>query len=106
MARKKFTAVDLFCGAGGLSEGFVEAGFEILAANDFDSRAAETFKLNHEGTRFYDGPIQNIGTDDMLNAAGLESGELDVLIGGPPLPGIQCLQSPAWHARRTVRIVP
>lgn len=84
MARKNFTAVDLFCGAGGLSEGFIEAGFEVLAANDFDSCAAETFKLNHPETRFYDGPIQDISTGDMLNAAGLESGELDVLIGGPP----------------------
>lgn len=84
VARKKFTAVDLFCGAGGLSEGFVEAGFDVLAANDFDSCAAETFKLNHAGTRFYDGPIQNISINDMLNAAGIESGELDVLIGGPP----------------------
>ncbi|HRX80649.1 MAG TPA: DNA (cytosine-5-)-methyltransferase, partial [Pirellulaceae bacterium] len=78
------TAIDLFCGAGGLSQGFMEAGFEILAANDFDSNAAKTFKLNHPSSRFYDGPIQDISTDAMLEAAGLSSGELDVLIGGPP----------------------
>ena len=84
MERRKLTAIDLFCGAGGLSQGFMEAGFEILAANDFDSNAAKTFKLNHPSSRFYDGPIQDISTDAMLEAAGLSSGELDVLIGGPP----------------------
>lgn len=84
MERRKLTAIDLFCGAGGLSQGFMEAGFEILAANDFDSDAAKTFKLNHPSSRFYDGPIQDISTDAMLEAAGLSSGELDVLIGGPP----------------------
>lgn len=84
MAREKFSVVDLFCGAGGLSEGFTQAGFEILAANDFDGNAAETFKLNHADTKFYDGPIQGISTDEMLEAAGLQTGELDVLIGGPP----------------------
>lgn len=84
MERRKLTAIDLFCGAGGLSQGFMEAGFEILAGNDFDSNAAKTFKLNHPSSRFYDGPIQDISTDAMLEAAGLSSGELDVLIGGPP----------------------
>ncbi len=84
MASQKFSVIDLFCGAGGLSQGFMDAGFEVLAANDFDAKAADTFKLNHRGTRFYDGAIQDISTDDMLNAAGLESGQLDVLIGGPP----------------------
>lgn len=84
MASRKLTTIDLFCGAGGLSEGFADEGFEILAANDFDGTAATTFKLNHPTTHFYDGPIQNISADDMLAAASLESGELDVLVGGPP----------------------
>lgn len=84
MRRPKFTAVDLFCGAGGLSEGFKQAGFDILAANDFDKVASETFKLSHPKTQFLDGPIQNITNDDLLKASGLERGQLDALIGGPP----------------------
>ncbi len=78
------TAIDLFAGAGGLSEGFRQAGFSILAANDFDEHAAETFKRTHPDTTFLDGPIQDITADDILDAAGIKRGELDCLIGGPP----------------------
>ena len=84
MARTVHTAIDLFVGAGGMSAGFQEAGFNVLAANDFDATASETFKLNHPTTKFFDGPIQDISTETLLEAVNLERGELDVLIGGPP----------------------
>lgn len=67
-----------------MSIGFREAGFQIRAANDFDSDAAQTFQLNHPETAFLPGPIQEITADDFLKAADLRPGELDVLIGGPP----------------------
>ena len=78
------TAIDLFAGAGGLSEGFRMEDFRILAANDFDKDAAETYKLNHPEVLFIDGPIQSINGHDLLKIAGIGKGELDVLIGGPP----------------------
>ncbi len=79
------TVIDLFSGAGGLSEGFREAGFSVLAANDFDDSAAATFKLNHPETAFLGGPIQDITADQLRDAAGLsKNDDLDVLVGGPP----------------------
>ena len=78
------TAIDLFCGAGGLSEGFRQAGFRILAGNDIDPHAAETFAASHPEAAFLSGPIEDISADDILDATGLDSGELDCLIGGPP----------------------
>jgi len=80
----KPTVVDLFAGAGGLSEGFRQAGFRILAGNDFNEFAAKTYKLSHLETPFLEGPIENIAVDDLLDAAGISEGELDVLVGGPP----------------------
>lgn len=80
----QYTAIDLFSGAGGLSEGFKQAGFKVLAANDFDSYSAETYKETHKGTEFIDGPIQDITADHFLKAANLKKGELFCLIGGPP----------------------
>lgn len=77
-------AIDLFAGAGGLSEGFRQAGFSILAANEFDPHAAETFKKTHPEARFLEGPIQNYTAQDFLSAANLKQGELDCLVGGPP----------------------
>ncbi|MFI5118103.1 MAG: DNA cytosine methyltransferase [Terriglobales bacterium] len=41
------TTTDLFCGAGGITEGFRQAGYKCLYANDIDSFAIETFRLNH-----------------------------------------------------------
>jgi DNA (cytosine-5)-methyltransferase 1 len=78
------TAIDLFSGAGGLSLGFEQAGFHVLTANDFDGPAALTFQLNHPRTRFLHGSISEITAEDLLMESGLRTGELDVLIGGPP----------------------
>ena len=84
MTGKRWTAIDLFCGAGGLSEGFRQAGFHVLAGNDIDPHAAETFAANHSEAQFLPGPIEHIAAREFLRAAGLKKGELDCLIGGPP----------------------
>ena len=78
------TAIDLFAGAGGLSAGFTNCGFNVVAANDFDEWASRTFVENHNRTKFLDGPIQDISNRKLLANAGLKKGELDVLLGGPP----------------------
>ena len=80
----RWTAIDLFCGAGGLSEGFRQAGLHIFAGNDINPFAAETFSASHSEARFLPGPIEDISARDFLKAAGLRKGELDCLIGGPP----------------------
>lgn len=43
----KYTLVDLFCGAGGLSLGFLQQGFNIKLANDIEDVCIETYKYNH-----------------------------------------------------------
>lgn len=84
MANDTFTCSELFCGAGGLSEGFQRAGFSILSANDFDEYAVATMRATHPKTRVLHGPIQDISAKDLLQDSGLRKGELDVLSGGPP----------------------
>lgn len=78
------TVVDLFCGAGGLSEGLRQAGYRVLVANDFDKAAGVTYEATHKEAKFLPGPIQNIEAQDFLDAAGLDKGELFCLVGGPP----------------------
>jgi len=82
--KRGWTAIDLFCGAGGLSEGFAQAGFHVLAGNDFDDYAGETFSATHPEAAFLPGPIQDVSVSALLKAAGLKAGKLDCLIGGPP----------------------
>jgi DNA (cytosine-5)-methyltransferase 1 len=79
--------IDLFCGAGGLSEGFRQAGFSVVAGQDHDAAAGKTFAATHEGATFIGGPIQNVTADNLLSAAGLGVGAIDVVVGGPPCQG-------------------
>lgn len=82
-----WTAIDLFCGAGGLSEGFRQAGVRVLAGQDIDATFGTTFSDTHSEATFVHGPIQSISADELLNAANCKAGEVDVLIGGPPCQG-------------------
>lgn len=84
MAKKQYTAIDLFCGAGGLTEGLRQAGFHVLAGNDFDTAAGRTFAATHREAKFLPGPVQDISAAALLKASGLKKGELDCLVGGPP----------------------
>ncbi len=81
------TAIDLFCGAGGLSEGFRQAGFQVLAGQDFDHVAGRTFAATHPEATFIGGPIQQVTPEQLLDAAGIAKGQLDVIVGGPPCQG-------------------
>ena len=55
------TVIDLFSGAGGLSEGLRQAGYSVLAANDFDKSAGITYEATHQDAQFLPGPIQENG---------------------------------------------
>lgn len=81
------SAIDLFCGAGGLSEGFRQSGFHILAGQDFDEKAGATFVTTHREAKFIGGAIQNADPQQLLAAAGKRRGEIDVILGGPPCQG-------------------
>lgn len=74
-------AVDLFCGAGGLSEGFRQAGFAIAAGSDNDPDAMATYASNFPEARAITGDIRAaVVKEQILDAASRAS----VLIGGPP----------------------
>ena len=83
----KPTVVDLFCGAGGLSHGFQQAGYEVRFGTDIDSTFGKTFMASHPHARFVTKPIQELSVDEVLLASGLQAGEIDVLVGGPPCQG-------------------
>lgn len=81
------TVIDLFCGAGGLSEGLRQAGYSILCGNDIDPYASATYKKSHKETVFIQESIRQLSPLDFLNATGLAKGELDCIAGGPPCQG-------------------
>jgi DNA (cytosine-5)-methyltransferase 1 len=79
--------VDLFSGAGGLAEGFRRAGFRCAFATDFDKQAVETFSFNHPGTVCLQRDVRQLEPREILAAASLSKGGVDVLCGGPPCQG-------------------
>ena len=85
---KAFTCLDLFSGAGGLSRGFMDAGFKVVLGVDFDDMALKTFKANHGGADVMKLDLFNHDNlskiIDYLNDKKIE---LDVLVGGPPCQG-------------------
>ncbi len=83
--KKKFTFIDLFCGAGGLSYGFEQAGFKALLGIDNDKKALETFEKNHNGAQTICGDITKINYEDIKKIIGKR--KIDVIIGGPPCQG-------------------
>lgn len=85
---KKFTCVDLFSGAGGLSRGFYDAGYDVVLGVDFDEAALKTFKENHgtaEAMKLDLFDHDNI--DVIINYLKDRDIKLDVLVGGPPCQG-------------------
>lgn len=85
------TAIDLFCGAGGMSLGFEQAGFEIVAAVDRDPIHVQTYKRNFPGCPTICGEIGDLSGDTIRELAGLGSTSIDVLIGGPPCGGFSVI---------------
>lgn len=82
-----FVAADLFAGAGGLSLGFQQAGFDVAFANDINPDYAYTYTRNHPDTRFFCESIEDLSAVDVFKATGLRRNDIDVLIGGPPCQG-------------------
>lgn len=81
------TVIDLFCGAGGLSHGFMQAGFDVLFGSDIDPTFGRTFMASHPNAKFVAKPIQALSVDEILATTRLAAGQLDVLVGGPPCQG-------------------
>ncbi|MEW5747548.1 MAG: DNA (cytosine-5-)-methyltransferase [Candidatus Thermoplasmatota archaeon] len=90
-----YSHVDLFCGAGGFSEGFSKERFRTVLAVDFDQDACETFRMNHPGI-----PEENVVCEDLARRQvktfiknhirgreQLRPGAVDVLTAGIPCQG-------------------
>lgn len=79
--------IDLFCGCGGLSYGFEKAGYNILLGIDNDSKALETFELNHKDAKSICGDITTITYENDIKPFTGDK-PIDVIIGGPPCQGM------------------
>lgn len=79
--------IDLFAGAGGLSEGLMEAGFHCLFANEIVPIYAQTYARNHIGTKVAIMDVRDLDADKVRDDLEIEKGALDLIVGGPPCQG-------------------
>jgi DNA (cytosine-5)-methyltransferase 1 len=85
------TAVDLFAGAGGATQGLRDAGFDVRVAVEIDAEAATTWASNHPGVMI-EADVRLVSSKTILEAAGLKRGELDLLKACPPCQGFSTLR--------------
>lgn len=81
----KYSYIDLFCGAGGLSVGFDKAGFENFFSVEFNSEFAKTYKKNFPSHKVLVEDIRDISNETVKELVGDK--KVDIIIGGPPCQG-------------------
>lgn len=80
------TAIESFCGAGGMSVGLGQAGFDVRFAFDNDPVSVRTYAAN-VGPHVSGMDAASVSGDELLERAGLTRGQLDLFSGGPPCQG-------------------
>lgn len=85
MSSKNKTVIDLFCGCGGLSYGFIEAGYKVILGIDHWKDAIITFEANHKDSIGLVADLFNETPQEISIKTGIT--EADIIIGGPPCQG-------------------
>ncbi|MGV7115321.1 DNA cytosine methyltransferase [Paenibacillus kyungheensis] len=103
--QRKYNILDLFSGAGGMAEGFLQAGFDIPFASDYSKEAALTYINRHKqlglDTDFYQGDVSKLSRGNFLKNK-IGDKKIDVIIGGPPCQGFSLTgkRNPDDHRNR------
>jgi DNA (cytosine-5)-methyltransferase 1 len=84
-ALSHYTFVDLFCGAGGMTQGFVQAGFQPLASVEMTPIASATHQKNFPRCQHFCGDIASFDSQKCLEKIGAP--EVHLVVGGPPCQG-------------------
>ncbi|NOL31114.1 DNA cytosine methyltransferase [Bacillus altitudinis] len=88
---RKIKVFDLFSGAGGMSEGFLQAGFHVQCATDYSKEASLTYTNRHKqlgyNVNFHCGDIRELFYKKKLLDELLDNKDIDVVVGGPPCQG-------------------
>lgn len=80
LTRKKIIAVDLFCGAGGLTRGLLDAGIEVKKGYDNDPKLKATFEKNNPGAEFFCRDISALTKEEVLE--GIDRNKVFLLLAG------------------------
>lgn len=83
--------IDLFSGAGGLSLGFEQAGFDVVAAVEIDPVHCAVHKFNFPDTAIVPHSVEGLTGDAIRRAAGIGDRPVDCVFGGAPCQGFSLI---------------
>src|SRR5713226_568202 len=89
--RKKPIGVDLFAGAGGMSLGFEQAGFDIAAAVEYDPVHCATHEFNFPECAAICRSVADIDGDYIRDGSRIGEQQVDVVFGGAPCQGFSMI---------------
>jgi len=87
LEQSQYNTIDLFCGCGGFSQGFKQAGFNIRLGVDNWNDATVTYAYNFSGSVVLNRDIREVDAGTIAELTGLASDDVDVIVGGPPCQG-------------------
>jgi len=89
MPKRELTAIDLFCGAGGLTLGLKRAGFNVIAGVELYAEVAKTYKANHPRTKLLIKDVREVTGKEIFKLTGRR--KIDLVAGCPPCQGFSQL---------------
>lgn len=98
--KRRPVGIDLFAGAGGLSLGFEQAGFDIAAAVEIDPIHCATHEYNFPGTKVICASVVDLTGEEIRHKANLEDVDIDVVFGGAPCQGFSLIGKRAFDDPR------
>ena len=99
-ARQRATGIDLFAGAGGLSLGFEQTGFDIQAAVEIDPVHCATHEFNFPNSKTICASVVDLTGAEIRRLAYLGKTDIDVVFGGAPCQGFSLMGKRAMDDQR------
>lgn len=84
--RASLTFADLFCGAGGFTQGLEDAGLNCVLGVDFEKNCTEAYRINHRDHECLRLDLSSVESQNLVGER-LRRNKVDLIVGGPPCQG-------------------